>query len=231
MDACSELFEAGLIDETTHGRVLTHLEASNILDCERVIDLLDVESSTQYILNLGLYEDFAQIPGGNQFRLAVPEDATALELEFSNFASSSEQLGISVFIREGLPVGHEVTTAAAIGLAMAVPTDFDHQIDLAQFDASVRLEQGGDLELIPGNTYYVSIASLNLGGIELLDFTTGRVDISAKLLSGEAEPTPTERGCRCQNTRFSAPDAPGLLGLLFLLTFVRNRRFTSINPF
>jgi hypothetical protein len=201
-DASAELLEAGLSSQATHERVLTHLDTSSISDCERIIDLLAVESSTQYLMNLGLYDDFAQIPAGNQFRLTLPEEAVAIALSFSGFTSASEHLGMRLFLREGEPIRHEVTSADAIGLGMAVPTDFDYTVDLGQEDTTVVIGEGQEYPLTPGNTYYLSIASLNLGGIELLDFTTGRVEISATARFPGPTPDPEESSCGCQSTGF-----------------------------
>jgi hypothetical protein len=225
VDATAELLEAAVIDEATRDQVIAHLHATNILECDRIIDLLTVDRSTQFIFNLGLFGDFAQIPGGNQFRVQVPEDATALAINLTNFITSSEHLGLSVFIREGSPIAHQVTSAAALGLGMAVPTDFDHKIDLVPGDATLRLGDNGEFELISGATYYISIASLNLGGIELLDFTTGWVDLSAELIYPNTQPTQDDPGCSCQNSRFRARTGPWALLLLLAFIFRRNRDF------
>ena len=225
-DASAELLEAGLSSQTAHDRVIAHLEASTISSCERIIDLLEVESSTQYLMNLGLYDDFAQIPAGNQFRLAVPNDAVAMEINFSKFSSSSEHLGMSIFLREEVPIRHEVTSAEAIGLGMAVPTDFDYKVNLEQKDTTLVMGEGQEYPLTPGSTYYLSLASLNLGGIELLDFTTGRVEVSAKILYLEDQVE--DGGCRCQATRFRT-HSMALLGFALVWGATRRRRLVNFD--
>ncbi|MBT3223929.1 MAG: hypothetical protein HN348_33090, partial [Proteobacteria bacterium] len=210
-NTAGELYNVGYFDGDAKEAVLEHLETFNLLDCGRVIPLDDGEEREQFIVNAGLHEEFALIPLGTQFSLDVPDEADWLRFEITDYRGS-EDLGYTLFMRQDDYIEHETTTLEFIGLAIAVPTTYDLDVEGEGTGIVLELDSGTDPPLEPGNTYYFSMAGRNLGGIELLDFTAGRITVAAEWGQNQAPPDESPKGCSCDGAR-----VPSIASLVLIL--------------
>ena len=73
-----------------------------------------------------------------QFYIETDENTRRVELNLSNFDGENADLGWVVYVRQGMPVGHEVKSLGETGLSLAYAKDFDWMVD--GNDASVQIE-------------------------------------------------------------------------------------------
>lgn len=211
-DTADELVDAGLLDEAGRAAVQAHLDASGMIGCERIIPTKPGDVVTQYLINGGLYEDLAHIPASAQLSVEVPADAEELWVEITTSRGSS-RVGWVLHGRVGEPIGHSDVDLGALGLGFAFPDAFDWRVE-GQSGERVRLTPGGEVDLPAGETLYLSLASRNLGGIELLDFETAVVDVQLGWTLPEEEPV---GGCACDGGR-------SVSWLWFVLPLLARRR-------
>ena len=212
LDAAQDLHAAGELGDTTLAEAETLIRASGMPDCTRIVDLGDVPTSTQYLLNLGLDGDLARFPTGVQFKLQAPPEATAIELEILEFDGKSNGTGWTLTIRAGAPVGHEATRVEGVGLAYAVPVDFDLQVD-GERTGRIRLDESSALRLEPGEVYYFAIAARNLSR-EPLDIDYAKITVAGRATLGTLAPETALNSGGC-STR--GPGGTPPLGAWFLM--------------
>jgi uncharacterized protein (TIGR03382 family) len=205
LDSAADLLAAGAMDEAAHDAVLQHLEASNLLDCGRVIDLDQAELPTLFLTNGGLYEDLAEIPAGVQLSLA--RDPTVRAYRLGVRMTGDEGVVWALYGRVGEPVQHRPTQLAALGLAFATADVYDWRLE-GDREGDVLLPLDG---WDPGETLYLAFASRNLGTIQLLDFQVGRASLTLDRLPLEEEQP--RGGCAC--THGGAGGGWALLGLVW----------------
>ncbi len=216
LDSAAELLAASVIDGEVHDAIVAHLGATHMLDCGRVSPLDGGHRQTLFLMNGGLYEDLANIPGGVQLSLEVPPDATGVVFTVHE-AGGSTDVGWVLYGRVGEPIEHKTVGVAALGLGFAAADAYDWRVQGSGV-GEVRIGLQGELAAVPGETLYLSMASSNLGGVELLDFQSARVEVGA-----EAERAIEEvpGGCACAGGR--APSSV-LAGLCVLVGLVRRRK-------
>lgn len=221
LDSASELLEAGEIDAAAHSAVVEEVERANLLDCGRVLPLDSGEPTVQYMIHVGLKGDLERIPFGMQFSVDVPDDASAVRLDLSDFRGHPG-LGWTVFGRAGEYVEHEVVAVPSVGLAVSRPVLYDFQVDGAG-EGTIEVTLDSDPPLVPGQTLYFALSSRNLGSIDLFDYQLGRVTLSASVeRSGgqEIEEGELTGGCSCRHT----PVGAGWGLLVGALALLRRRR-------
>lgn len=179
--AANDLLDVGVLDAGAHAAVVDHLERSGLAGCGRAIPLEIGVDYDMYMMSSGLGGDLARIPLGTQFELTVPEDASSIWVD----VTADEDAGWSLFGRVGEPIEHEPLVVDFIGIGTAIPTEYDWTID--GFGAGgVRLQPGGELDLEPGSTVYLSVASwsgdvLDLGAL----FELQRVTVSTRISTAQ----------------------------------------------
>jgi len=171
------------------------------------------------ILNGGLLGDFAVIPLDVQFSYEVPADLQGLRVEITDFSSGSDQLGWALYMRRGEHVVHDVTTLGAVGIAFATPVVYDHLVEGSEAGVALELTPTSEPPLEPGATYYFSMGGTNLGGLGLLEFTTGRISVKASPFEPEVEEE-EPGGCGCA----SGGALGSAWGLLVALVGLHRRR-------
>jgi len=219
-DAATDLHTAGEIDASTLAQAEDIIAASGMRDCTRIIDLSQVETSRQYLLNLGLDDAYARFPTAVQFSLVAPPEATALLLDVHDFDGAREGTGWTIYIRAGAPVEHQASKVEGVGLAFAEPVEFDLSIDGRAARRTIRLDAESQLALVPGEIYYFALASRNLSR-EALDIDYSAITISGTILIGGTAQAIEKPTAGCHTSR-NLPSGP--LGFLLPLALIRRRR-------
>lgn len=161
IDAATELADQAVIDDQTHAAVVDHVEASGMLDCERIIDLEVTPAMRSTLINYGLGGEYERVAAGVQFRHRLPAEAKQVRLNISDFSGVEVGTGLAVYIRLGAPVEHETMRVEGIGLHHAVPVRFDAVFEIDEVQAELRLDSNTVPGLEPGMDVYGSIASIN----------------------------------------------------------------------
>ena len=216
-DSAKALYSVGFLDAADRDRVYDAIDDAGLLTCtERVISLDSGEPVQQLAVNLGLTEDYGEVPLGSQFSLIVPERGDSVRLRVLGFESEAPGMAWTVFARRGEPIEHEVSSYASLGIAFAVPDRYDE-----------RLEGQGEGELIitdvsPGEVWYFSLASRNTGGLEPLDLTSALVTVDGSTTRSVTVREEPECSCAA-GPRRPGSWLPGLLSLLGLMGLRRRR--------
>lgn len=191
--AADDLRRAALVGDRAHDAILAHLEASGMETCGRVIPL-ERGPADLLVANLGLLGPLARIPGGAQLSVDVPPDAEGVVASVEGFTAPAG-MGYAIYGRWGEPVGHEFTAVEALGLGFATPATYDFVVDAGsapRLTIPVGEEDGPALR--PGERLFLSVASVNQGGLTPLDFQFAALTVSAEVLRpAPAAPQPT--GC------------------------------------
>jgi hypothetical protein len=214
--AADDLRRVGFTGDRAHEAILAHLEASGMEGCGRVIPLDGGAVADLLLVNGGLLGELARLPGGAQLSLDVPADAEGVLVTVSGF-SAVDGMGWAVYGRWGEPVEHTFTVVDLLGIGFATPVVTDDTFVVEGGDApSLSFGLGGPdaLEVRPGETLYLSVASVNQGSLTLLDFQYGRIAVEAAPVGPPELPSPS--GCT------HGPGAPAVLGIAAVIA--RRRR-------
>ncbi len=193
LDTAAELLATGAIDTTTHDAIVAEVDAFNLVDCGRVIELDNGDVIERFMTNGGLSADFERIPLGVQFVTHVPVGVDVLEITVS--VPEGTPMGWSAFARRGEPVGHEIASLPSLGLAGSFPSVYDAAID-GQETGKLVLSVGPEGDVRNGEHVYFSIASRTTELVPF-DFRFSRVSIGVQSME-----LPRERGgaCGCSGT-------------------------------
>ncbi len=187
-----------LIDEDTFSAVSDHVANSGILDCERIVDLKHTESSLQYLMNLGLMDQYERIPAGVQFQYQTPPESNEFQINIEDFSGVDAQTGLAVYLRAGNPVEHEAMRIEGLGLHHAVPVAFDAVFEIDESAATIVLNEESDPPLVPGERYYWSIATINRGRSPM-DVAYSKVTIQANAFMGGFASLEPNKSVGCTN--------------------------------
>jgi hypothetical protein len=192
--AADDLERGGLAGDRAHAAILAHLEASGMESCGRVIPLDGGATAELLLVNAGLLGPLARLPGGAGLSIDVPADAQGVVVTASGFEGPAG-MGFALYGRWGEPVGHEFTVVEALGLGFATPVTYDFVVEGGAAEGlELELGSGDGPELRPGDTLYLSVASVNQGPLAPLDFVYARLDVEAEVLLPPAAP-PAPTGC------------------------------------
>lgn len=231
-EVVDDMLDDGDITEEQREVILAEGRGSGVIGCGRVADLGDGSTPTLFMLNAGLDGDAEEVPLSLQFKLSVPEGADRLRFRIDELRTSSPELGWVLFMRRGAHIEHEVVTLPFLGLPFPVPTEYDERWEGEGDEFELVLDAESDPAIEPGEDYYFSIASRNLGGIDAFEFVTGEITVSGDVRAPEATPPADDGGgdedgagcgeCSEAGARSSAASvwAAALLGL----TALRRRR-------
>jgi hypothetical protein len=229
--AITDMEDAGAIDASQAGALRAHAAAAGVIGCGRVAALDGGAEPTLFLVNAGLSGAAERIPLSLQFSLHAPEGAERLRFRVRDLVRTTNELGYTIFVRRGEPVGHVVEELGFLGVRVPVPTDFDWSVDGEDDGFDLILDAGSDPPLEPGATYFFSIASRNLGGIDAFEFATGEITVAGDVRVAEEQgedPTPEpeqEAGDGCGACDQAAGGPEGLLGAALFLLVLRRQPF------
>ena len=155
------LLDGEWISVETRDAVVGHVEATGILDCERIVDLSQVDKSKVSLLNLGLFADYERIPAGIQFKYPLPPDMNEIQIRISDFSGTEQGTGLAVYLRIGAPILHEPGRVDGLGLEHAVPVTYDAVLEVDERDEVLYINTDVLPELRPGMVLHWSVASIN----------------------------------------------------------------------
>lgn len=214
-----DMLDAGAIDQTTHDAILEHAENAGFPGCERIIPLDTGLTPTMYTI-FAAFGGIQYLPVTAQFSLDAPEHTTEVRFQIDEWRVNQPAMAWTVFVRRGDFIRHEVEANGFFDVP--VPTDFDFYVDGDDELPNVVLNEFSDPPLIPGETYYFSLAARDGGGLQ--GFAGGEVTVSGQVTIVEPEPVPEPeenvRACGCD----SATGGLGALFLFPLISLVARRR-------
>lgn len=218
VDTAAELHDAGVLTDDQHALVTTLVDASGLVGCVRVIPLDDGRKPTLFTQYIGIADIVGHIPLTAQFSIEVPEGATELEFDVRDWAATGD-MGWTAFVRRGEHVVYDVTGVA--GFQIPQVATYDLAVDGEGKGGFTLPDPERGLVLEPGATYYVSLATRNLGGISGFDLAQGEVTVAASVTCCEEVAAKEEpRACGCA----TGGAVGGWAGLLGLAAFAARRR-------
>lgn len=183
--SADDLHAEGVLDEAEVRFVREQVLATGMSGCPRIIPLDSGQVQHTYVLSGGLEGGLYRMPGQNQFSIDVPPDAERLVIEVGDF-SGGDGLVWSLLMRTGEPVLTEPSNLATLGLGFSSPILWDWVADGDEAFEGVVLDANSNPPLQPGQTVYIAVAGRSDGGIELFDFTRGRLGLRAWTESPES---------------------------------------------
>ena len=159
--ASEVLRDDGWLDAESHKAVVAHVQATGMLDCERIINLANVDEARLTLLNLGFSADYERIPAGVQFRHELPQGFDELHVNVLEFTGSDKGTGLAIYVRVGAPVEHETERMEGLGLQHAIPVNFDAVFEVDEESAELVLNAANVPGFYPGQDLYWSVASIN----------------------------------------------------------------------
>jgi hypothetical protein len=218
LDAATDLRVADALSVDGVAAVEEAVTAANLIDCERVIDLVNDEEHDALLLFTGIPGALEVLPAEVQYRITMPADGSDVDLRFTEWNDRTGNIGYRIHVRRGEPVGHEIVDLSLFGLRTAVPTDFDADFDGEGTGVALTFGPEGDVVTNAGEVLYVSLASRPIDEPESLEFTFARVSLQ---INGEVPEPIAAGGCACSQMGTPVLAWP-LMGLL--LVFWRRRR-------
>ncbi len=161
LDAADQLLESDWISVETRDAVFGHVEATGILDCERIVDLSQVEASKISLLNLGLFADYERIPAGIQFKYPLPAGKDEIKIRVSDFSGPEKGTGLAVYLRVGDPVLHAPAQVEGLGLAHAIPVQYDAVFEIDEAEEELVINANNLSTFRAGSVVHWSVASIN----------------------------------------------------------------------
>jgi hypothetical protein len=225
IETAEMLFNDQLIDEESLDAITQHVANSGMLDCERIIDLKQTETSQQYLMNLGLDGAYERIPGGVQFQYQTPPESNEFQINIREFSGTDTQTGLAVYLRAGSPVEHEAMRIEGLGLHHAVPIQYDTLFEIDEASADIILDEKSDPPLNPGERYFWSIATINRGRPPM-DVAYSKVTVQAKALIGELNTAEAGKSAGC--TTLSVPPPNRSFWFLVVGLMVAIRRSSNL---
>lgn len=217
----TRLLEVEAISETTHDAIVGHIEASGMLDCERIIDLEVAPSMTQVLLNLGLSGEYERLAGGVQFKRRIPPESSAIQLSVRNFNGANQGSGLALYLRLDEPIEHEATRIDGIGLHHAIPTKYDAVIELDQEHGVFMIDDSVVSGFENAAVLFGSLASINRNRAPLdADYMSLSLSAVAVQRSNEIVESTTSTGCGVAQRR---SNILGMIAVLVLLLPVMKR--------
>jgi len=190
--AASQLADQAIIDSETMLAVSTHIEASGMLDCERIVDLSISPAMTLSLLNYGLHGEYERVPAGVQFRYPIGNGVDHVRLKVSNFSGPENGTGLAVYISVGQPVAHDTTRVEGLGLHHAIPVEYDAVFEIDTTTAELEISAQSVPGFQPGVEVYGSVGSINRSRAPMdVAYSSVVLSADALLLSG-AIPLGTE---------------------------------------
>ncbi len=218
LETAGDLRDAGGMTTAEYDAVVAAVDASGMVGCVRVIPLDDGQKPTLFTQYIGVADLIGHIPLTAQFSLEVPEGATSLQFKVRDW-NTVYDMGWTVYVRRGENVHYDV--AAAAGFEIPQIADYDFAVDGDGKGTIALPDPDSGRELVPGETYYFSLAARNLGGISGFELAQGEVTVSGSVecCTEPVVEAEEKKACGCSATGGSA----GWLALLGLAGLVRRR--------
>ena len=228
--AARRLRDVGVIDEDALAIVEETIEASGMLDCERIIDLATTGAMRVTLLNYGLGGEYERVPAGVQFMHAIPTGVDRIRIRVQDFTGAEAGTGLAVYLRMDAPILHETTRVEGLGLHHAIPVEFDAVVELDESQGEIWV----DAESLPGfgegGVLHGSLAAVNrTRGFMDIAYASAVVHADAYLAAGRVDVAEGEDsgGCATVSPDRSARASGGALSLLLAAALLVGRRRRS----
>ena len=198
VDAAQRLLDVGAIDEETRAIVEETIQASGMMDCDRIIDLSDTDAMRLTLLNYGLGGEYEQVPAGVQFKHPIPSGVDRVRVSISDFNGPELGTGLAIYLRMDAPIQHETTRIEGLGLNHALPTDFDAVFEMDESDGEIWVDADSLPGFAEGGVLHGSLAAINrTRGFMDVTYASVVVHADAYMAAGfvEVQEGPATGGC------------------------------------
>ena len=176
LDSADDLLDAGVIDATQRATIETHVTAAGVVGCERIIPLEDGAEPTLLLVNGGLSGEYARVPATAQLSIDAPEGTRNIRFRVRDWRTNSAEMGWAVYVRRGDFVVHDLSSL--FGFDFPTPSVFDFVVEGEGDGVDIEIGEDTSPALEPGATYYFSIASTNLGGLQPFQFVNAEITVA-----------------------------------------------------
>ena len=181
IETAEALLEDGEIDAEQLAVVVELAEAQGLDDCGRVVRL---DEGAEPVMGMrGGYRNDGSLftmPLPNQFSLDAPEGAVALNFDIVGL-EGTPGLGITLHVRRGEHIVHDLVPFGDHGFEIAVPDEYDFTVEGFEIGTVLEMDADSEHPLEPGATYFFSITAMpgpDMGSFGFADITVGgAVDI------------------------------------------------------
>mgnify|MGYP000108751221 FL=1 len=177
MESADLLVESGFITQAQRDAAQVHIEASGFADCGRVIRLDEGQRPLQVVFGVVGQNGPRSLPTANQYSMDAPEGTSRIRFFVDEFNVSNPDMGWTAYLRRGEHVLLEREEGGG-GFRPPEATEYDHRIDGEGEDRIIELTEDSDPPLEPGATYYLSVFSRPLKGMQGWGF--GEISITAE---------------------------------------------------
>jgi len=227
------MLDVGAIDEDAHAVIEETIEASGMLDCERIIDLSLTDAMRVTLINYGLGGEYERVAGGVQFMHPIPPGVDRVRLSVNDFTGADSGTGLAIYLRMDGPILHETTRVEGLGLHHAIPVAFDALHELDEADGEIWV----DVDTLPGfaegGVLHGSLAAVNRSrGFMDVTYASVVVHAEAYMAAGRVEVQEGAGAGGCATAWPSAGVRPrtGWLGVILVWAAVSMRRRRPAEP-
>ena len=224
LHASDRLRDIGSISAETADAIAHHVNASGMLDCERIIDLERVGSTRQVLLNLGLSGPYERLAGGVQFMHRIPAESESIRIAIEDFDGASQGSGLAIYLRLDAPVEHEASRIDGVGLHHAQPVAYDAVLELDAPSGTFVVGEGELPGFLLADAVYGSLASINRSRDPMdADYMSATVSAVAVQPQDAIAQRSTSTGCNSAAGGNVSPLWVGWSGLVMGLAIRRRR--------
>lgn len=224
LHASDRLRDIGSISGETADAIAHHVNASGMLDCERIIDLERVGSTRQVLLNLGLSGPYERLAGGVQFMHRIPAESESIRIAIEDFDGASQGSGLAIYLRLDAPVEHEASRIDGVGLHHAQPVAYDAVLELDAPSGTFVVGEGELPGFLVADAVYGSLASINRSRDPMdADYMSATVSAVAVQPQDAIAERSTSPGCHSAAGGNVSPLWMGWCGLVMGLATRRRR--------
>lgn len=224
------LADVGAIDRAAQDVIEDTIEASGMLDCERIVDLSTTDAMRVTMLNYGLGGEYERVPAGVQFMHPLAPGVDRVRIGLRNFSGAGAGTGLAVYLRMDEPIEHETTRVEGLGLHHAIPVEFDAVYELDESDGEIWV----DVDALPGfsggGVLHGSLAAVNrTRGFMDVAYSSVVVHAEAYMATGRVEVQSETTTGGCATAPASTPLRSAVLWLGILVVSGRGiRRRTEV---
>ena len=188
LDAGDRLLEVGAIDAAAREAIEETISASGMLECERIVDLAEVDAMRLTLINYGLGGDYERVPAGVQFKHYIDPGADRVRISISDFSGADSGTGMAVYLRMDAPIHHETTRVEGLGLHHAIPRDFDAVFEFDEATGELWIDADVLPGFEPGGVLHGSVAAINRSrGLMDVAYSTVVLHADVYMAAGQLE--------------------------------------------